>query len=183
MNIVEKKLRKIARELMLKKRCEERYIVERKIFPRLKGKKILSVGCASYVADYPHRLKDNEVWTMDIDPEVEKYGAKKHIIGSVADVTKYFEKDYFDVIFLLGVFGFGLYDKKEAEKTMKGCHEILKKNGLLMIWWSDTPGRNQIDPRKLKNFSLFKPVKAFGVESGHKTKKKVILEFLKNIKS
>ncbi len=38
-----------------------RYIIERKIFPKIKNKRVLLIGVADYIPDYPKRLKNNEV--------------------------------------------------------------------------------------------------------------------------
>jgi len=181
MNKIEKISRKIARELLLKWRNKERYILERKIFPRIKNKKILLVGCAHYTSDYPKRLKDNQLWTIDIDPEMVKFGAGNHIIESIVNVDKYFQKEFFDVIILFGVFGYGLNDKKEAEKTLENCAKVLKKKGILIIGWNDLPGYNPINPRNLKNFNLYQSFSWDSIPSGYKTEKRLkgVFEFLK----
>ncbi len=178
MNLVEKNLRKIAREVSLRWRNEGRYVIERKIFPRIKGKKVLLVGCAPYTSSYPKKLRDNELWSIDKDPEVAKDGAKNHIVGSVTEIDKYFGKESFDVILFFGIFGFGLDDIKEAEKTMKSCSKVLKNKGLMVVMWQNIFGHNQVNPRELKNFSLFRPIKFDKYPSGYETNKKQIFEFL-----
>ena len=92
------------RSVILKWKNESRYIVEKKLFPLIKNKKVLLVGCDYYVQDYPKKLRKNQVYSIDKNPKVEKFGAKKHVIGNVAEVDKYFKEDFFDVIFLGGVF-------------------------------------------------------------------------------
>ena len=171
-------LRRVARELLLKHRNEGRYIIERKIFPRIKGKKVLLVGCAPYTENYPKRLAKNELYSIDIDEKMREYGAKNHIIGNVVEINKYFKKQFFDVILFFGVFGYGLNKEEEAEETLKNFHFILKDNGLLFIMWQDSPEHNQINPRKLKNFNLFTKIKFADYGSGYKTKKNQIFEFL-----
>lgn len=176
-----KTLRKIAREALLKWRIEDRYLIERKIFPKIRNKRILLVGCADYTKDYPKRLKDNKenyIWTIDIDPKVQNFGSNKHIIGNISKIRSFFPKEFFDLIFLVGVFGYGLNKKKEAEKALDDCSKIIKKEGLLVIGWSDIPNHNQTNPKKLKNFKKFKEVQAFGIPSGYRTNKNKILYFL-----
>jgi len=179
MNLVKKKLRKAARELTLRWRNEGRYIIERKIFPKIKDKKVLLVGCANYTSDYPKRLYENELYSIDVDKETAEYGAKNHVVGSVVEIDKYFSKEFFDVILFLGVFGFGLDERKHAEKALKRCYKALKKNGVMVVMWQDIPGHNQINPRELKNFKLFQTIKVSDYESEYETKKKQIFEFLK----
>ncbi|MDP2925989.1 MAG: hypothetical protein Q8N99_06460 [Nanoarchaeota archaeon] len=128
-------LRKIARELLLKKRSPARYDLERKIFPKIKQKKILLVGIADYIKNYPDKLKENEIWTLDIDPNVAKYGSKNHIIGDVSVVDKYFSKNFLDYIFLCGVIGCGLNDIIKTEKAINNSYKILKPKGILVVGW------------------------------------------------
>ena len=174
-----KLIRKIAREILLKYRNKFRYCLERKIFPRIKNQKVLIVGCAPYTSDYHKRLKENDVWTIDINPKMSKFGAEKHIIGDVTNIDKYFPKDFFDIILMVGIFGFGLNIKKQAEKAMKSLYKILKKGRVLIIGWANTQEHNQINPRKLKNFKLFIPENMFGFPAHYETKNNKILEFLR----
>lgn len=172
-------LRRLVRYLLLEQIAEERYILERKIFPKIKNKKILWVGCAHYTVPYLKKLKGNDVWTIDIDPKMAKFGGEKHIIDTIVNADKYFKKNFLDIIFMTGVFGYGLNTKKEADSAMKTCYDILNKKGILVIWWKDVEGHNQINPKKLSNFKLFKLLKIAKYPSGYKTKKEVILEFLR----
>lgn len=181
MNKIEKILRKIARELTLKWRIPARYIMERKIFLKINGKKVLLVGAAHYTANYPKLLGEgsrNELWTIDIDPRMREFGGKKHIIDNITNIDKYFKKEFFDIILLFGILGYGLNTKKEAEKAMKSCYKVLKKNGELIITWSDFEPKNKVMPEKLKNFKLFKRKSLYGYSSQYHAGKKGIFEFL-----
>lgn len=174
-------MRKILRDLTLRWRIEERYILEKKIFPKLKNRKILWVGCAKYTKTYPKILEKNNnlVWTIDIDSKMAQFGGKNHIVDTIANAYKYFKKNSLDIIFLTGVFGYGLNKKQEAELTMKTCHDILKRRGLLIVWWGDRPGRNMINPSKLKNSKLFEQISLRKYPFSYRTKKNVVLEFYK----
>ena len=166
------------RELLLKWRCESRYVLERKIFPKIKKKRVLLVGVAHYTEDYPWRLRKNDLHSIDIDPAVAEYGSKKHLIGNIVKANKYFPEDFFDIIIFFGVFGYGLDKQKDAEGAMKSCNKILKPGGLLIIGWGNIPGHNQINPRKLKNFNLFNTISLFKIPSSYKTRNKGVFEFL-----
>ena len=166
-NYYMKIIRKIIRELTLKWRKPERYFIERKILPQIKNKKVLIVGVARYTANYPIKLKTNEVITIDLDPKVAKYGAQKHIISSITNAEKYFSAKYFDVILMLGVFGYGLNERKNGEKAMKVCYNLLKNNGKLFLQWNTIPSHNQINPKLLKNY------KSFISKEIYKTKKSI----------
>jgi len=182
MNQIERLTRKVLRELLLKWRSKSRYIIERKLFPKVKNKRVLWVGCAEYTKDYPRKIEknNNELWTIDIDPKVAEYGAKKHIIGNIANADKYFEKEFFDIIFFIGLFGYGLDEKKDAEKAMKSCYKILKKDGSMIIHWSNLEGRNKVKPKELKNIQLYTPKSIFGLPELYKINNNTkIFEFYK----
>ncbi len=171
-------IRRFIRGLVLKWRLEVRYIIEKKIFPKIKHKRVLLVGVEYYTENYPNLLKTSDLCTLDINPSVAKFGAKNHIVGDVSEVDKFFPEESFDVVLLLGIFGYGLNDMKGAEKTLENCSKILKKNGLLILNWSDIVGKNPIKPRSLKNFSLFSPISFNGYSSAYRTRQNHIFEFL-----
>lgn len=174
-------IRKILREILLKWRSPPRYVLERKIFPKINGKKILLVGVAHYTANYPRLLgedKRNELWTIDIDPKMKEFGAKKHIVDDITNVDKHFKKGFFDVIVMVGVFGYGLDIKKGGEKALKACFNVLKAGGKFIIGWSDFEPHDKSNPEKLKNFKLFKRASFYGFNSCYRTKDNKIFEFL-----
>jgi SAM-dependent methyltransferase len=162
------KIRRIIRNSILKWRCPPRYIIERKIFPKIKKKRVLFVGVADYTKEYPAMLKENDLYTLDINPSVTKFGATKHIVGNAVKVNKYFEKNFFDIILHLGVLNYGINTPEEADESIKNCFKILKKEGLLVISSPEGPvgsGRVPINIRDLPHFRLFHPINAFGMGS------------------
>ena len=164
--------RKIIRELFLKFRCVPRYDLERKIMPKIKNKKVLLVGVADYVSDYPKRLSENELHSIDIDPSVARFGSKKHITGSVVEIDKYFPENSFDVILFCGVFGCGLDAIEDAEKALQNCHKVLKEGGILIVGWDtksvEDKGYRTPLSESLENYKLFVPVSMFGFPVGYK---------------
>lgn len=171
-----KNLRRILRNLLLKKRCYPRWILEKKIFPSFKNKKILLVGVASYTKDYPQMLKDNEVTTIDLNPYISEFGAQKHITG---DISKIELNEKFDIIIMFGVLNWGLDYPEDAEKALENCHNLLNKGGLVIIGWNPyTENHNKINPRSLKNFRLFQTIDLFGIGSGNVNRGNFIFEFL-----
>lgn len=167
-----KNLRKIARELLLKWRCRPRYDLERKIFPKIKNKKVLFVGIAEYVKDYPKKLKNNELWTIDIDSRVAKFGGKKHIVGNIAEIDKYFSENFFDFIFLCGVIGCGLNKLEEVEDALKNCYKVLKKGGILIIGWDPISlSKHYLKiplSEHLSNYKLFVPINFYNFPSKYR---------------
>lgn len=173
---------KPVRGIVLKWKNYPRYIIEKKIFPSIKNKKVLLVGCAHYVNHYPNLLSKggNDVYSIDIDPKMAEFGAKKHIIGNVVEIDKHFREGFLDVIFLLGVFGYGLDDTKNAERTMKGCYKVLKDRGMLIITGIDNSDNNRVIPKNLKNYKLFTPISLAGIKNGYMFKRTVFNFLLKN---
>jgi hypothetical protein len=172
-------IRKILRKIFLKKRNYYRYLLERKIFPQIRNKRILLVGIAEYTKDYPKILakKNNEVWTLEINPELRKYGAKRHIVGDISK-SQDIEKEFFDIVLMLGVFGFGLNKREDAEKAMRNVQFILKKKGILIIQWVNDMKHGMINPKKLKNWYLFKSKSILGFPPQLIIEKNKIIEFL-----
>jgi len=158
-------LRKIARKIFLKKRNFPRWIIERKIFPHIKSKKILIVGVAPYTSEYYRILKTNDITSIDINPYIKEFGAKKHIIG---DISRMKLDEKFDFIFMIGILNYGLDYNEDAERALKNCHDLLNKEGVLILTWSPKiENHNKINPRRLKNFKLFQTVEWFGLGSGN----------------
>lgn len=170
MNLKKEIYRKVVRDIFLKKENEARYIIEKVFFPAIKNKKVLLVGCEEYTKDYPGKLKGNEVYSIDINPHVAKYGVKgKHIIGDVCRLSDFPNMNEFDYIFLIGIFGYGVNDEKTAERTMLECYRTLNNKGILIICW--TLG-HKIKPEKLINYKLFKEVTFKDIKSGYVTAQK-----------
>ena len=157
--------RKILRELFLRWRCKPRYDLERKIFPKIKNKRVLFVGVASYTADYIKKLRGNDVWTIDVDPKVAQYGSKKHVIGSISQADEFFEKEFFDIVIICGVFGYGLNEHKEGERVFNAVYKILKKNGILLLG-IENKYAGKI-PERISNSKQFKRTSFCGFESGY----------------
>jgi len=155
------KIRKIIREVFLKKRNPIRYILERRIFPFIKNKDILYVGVAEYTKDYPKRLRNNNLITLDYNYKVKDYGAKEHFIEDITNknITKIIN-NRFDIIFLIGIFGYGVDTELGMEKTLRNCYNLLKDNGIIIIEMS-----NKIRLRKLKTYNLFCEVEVFDMAS------------------
>ncbi|MGH7998602.1 MAG: methyltransferase domain-containing protein [Brasilonema sp.] len=123
----------------------DRYILEQKIIPyfaeRKEYTKILFVGCGSYTKHYEKWFQKKEYWTIDINPMKKIYGAKKHITGSMSDLSLYFQEKDLDLIICNGVFGWGLNDRKDVEQAFSGCYKCLRKGGVLVVGWDDVPDK------------------------------------------
>jgi len=163
-----------------RKRFEDRNVLERIIFPyilsHINPKTVLDIGREDYEKFYNNFFKNVELWTMDIDPERKKFGSKNHIIDNVKNLEKHFEKNYFDFILMNGVFGWGLNEKNDIEKTFNSIFEILKPNGLFILGWNDVEDLTPVPLEKIEALKKFKtftfpPLKTsrFKCENGEHT--------------
>lgn len=139
---------------------EDRNVLERKIFPwvltELEPQTILDIGREEYQKFYNHFFIDRELWSMDFDPKCKKWGAKNHKVGDAADVGKMFEAKYFDVVFMNGVFGWGLNDQKKIEKCFAGIYKILKPGGFFVLGYNDWDVL-PMQPEEIKSLRKLKP--------------------------
>jgi SAM-dependent methyltransferase len=93
---------------------------------------------------------------MDFDPKRKKWGAKNHLTGDAADVGELFAKDYFDVVFMNGVFGWGLNEPKQIEKSFAGIYKILKPGGFFVLGYNDWDVL-PMQPTEIKALKKLKP--------------------------
>ena len=105
----------------------------RKIFERIcsgfRRKRILYVGVAEYSDDIKILEANNDVTSIDLVKT--KFGAKKHFVKSITDAN--FPDDYFDVIFMLGVVGYGLDEPEKILKAFENVRRMLKPNGSVIF--------------------------------------------------
>ncbi|MGF1958438.1 MAG: class I SAM-dependent methyltransferase [Aulosira sp. DedVER01a] len=121
----------------------DRIVMEDIILPyfasRSEFKKILFVGCDWYTKHYQTYFKGKEYWTIEIDKEQSKYGAKNHINDGIQNLGKYVENNYFDLIIFNGVFGWGVNTKEDTETSFQQCFQYLREEGILVFGWNDIP--------------------------------------------
>lgn len=142
-----------------RKKFEDRDVLERIIIPSIladkNSKRILDVGREEYEHFYNLFFKGRELWTIDVDPERKEFGSKNHITDNVKNVTDHFNENYFDLIIMNGVFGWGLNDKNDIEKTFEGFYKILKKGGIFVFGFNDIPDLVPVKIEKIKSLKMF----------------------------
>lgn len=121
-------------------RMPDRRYMEEAILPAvaaLAPRRLLDVGVESYTRDYGRRLPpDCEYWTLDLNPNVAKYGPPgRHIVANVLDMASYFEPGSLDVVLMNGPFGYGLDLLDEQERTIAAAHAVLRPGGRLLVGW------------------------------------------------
>jgi len=131
----------------------DRKYLENQILPALRDgafRKIVFVGTEIFTRDYGQHFigTTTEYWTTDSDPHAAIYGEpNRHITCDVRELDRHFPAGSLDVVLLNGVFGFGVNDRPDMERTIIAIHNVLKPDGILMIGWN--PGRIE-DPTALK---------------------------------
>jgi SAM-dependent methyltransferase len=103
-----------------------------------KHKRVLWVGCQPYTSHYAKWFAHaEEYWTMDVLPEMRKFGcAERHIVGSVLESDRFFKAGQFDLVLLNGVFGFGVDAIPDQERTLQSLHKVMSPNALLVVGWN-----------------------------------------------
>jgi SAM-dependent methyltransferase len=142
---------------------EDRDILERIIFPHILSyyapQTVLDIGREGYTQFYNRFFRHSELWTLDYDPENEEFGANNHITDDVANLRKYFDENYLDLIIMNGVFGWGVNKEEHVQDTFNAFYEVLKPGGILILGWNDDvvplkkiEGLNKLKPLTLKPF-------------------------------
>jgi SAM-dependent methyltransferase len=141
---------------------EDRFYLEQRIFPyflaRATVQDILFVGVAWYTHQYERTFADRRFWTMELDPDRRRFGARRHITDSVSRLDRYFEPGSLDLIIINGVVGFGLNDPDEFARTIEACHEALRPGGVLVLGWNDIPSLQPFAVPTHPALSQFEPL-------------------------
>ena len=138
----------------------DRMILEQVILPSFVStitiQKVLFVGCAAYTQQYKEIFREKEYWTIDPKRVKKKYGSERHIVDSIAKIERYITKNYFDVIIMNGVIGFGLNRIGDIERAINACYATLASQGILLVGWNDTARRIPIDIRAIHALGSFR---------------------------
>jgi hypothetical protein len=143
----------------LRLRSPDRELLERVILPyfaaRPEFRKILFVGCDWYTKRYEHLFRDREYTTIEVDPARRPFGAKRHIVGSIAHLSDHVAAGELDLILCNGVFGWGLDKRDEAAHAFTACHFALRDYGVLVLGWDDVPEHRPFDLLELNELRRF----------------------------
>jgi len=147
----------------------DRAIFERAILPYFTSnaqfRRVLFVGCDWYTQRYERLFRGKEYVTIEVDPARRPFGAKRHIIGSLADLGRHFERGALDLILCNGVFGWGLDSREESSRAFAACADALREGGVLLVGWDDVPEHRPFDPTTLPELAqmhrwVFPPIGA-----------------------
>ncbi len=124
-------------------RKSDRTVLENVIFPfvinNFKPGTILDIGRTEAQKHYNEFFKENDFWTIDINPSNKEFGAKNHIVDDVKNLSKHFKENTFDLIVFNGVIGWGLNNKEDVLRGIEEIHKVLRKGALLIVGWNDVP--------------------------------------------
>ncbi|MEI6037963.1 MAG: class I SAM-dependent methyltransferase [Planctomycetota bacterium] len=134
----------------------DRRVLEQQIFPWLLSmpeyRRLLFVGCAWYTQHYPWLFRQREFWTMECDPNLARFGGRRHVIDTCERVGNHFAVASLDAVICNGVYGYGLDEASALDAAIRGFHRVLRPGGLLVFGWNNVPAN---DPLGLESRSSF----------------------------
>jgi hypothetical protein len=137
----------------------DRLILEETILPHFSQSNavhhVLFVGCSAYTQRYKDLFVSKAYWTIDPKRVKRKYGSERHIVDSITNIGRYVVNDYFNVIIMNGVIGYGLNRVSAIERAIDACHAALARDGVLLLGWNDTAQRTPADIRTLPALGKF----------------------------
>lgn len=115
----------------------DRRVLERVILPYYGAapgcRRVLFVGVRPGIRSYQRFFPTAEFVTLDANPYKRAFGSKRHVVGRVEHLADYFSHDYFDVIVMNGVIGWGLNDERDVNEALRMCSKCLTPGGLLIL--------------------------------------------------
>ena len=127
-------------------RSDARRTLEQVILPALctdqRIREVLFVGVAQYTSWYSTLFglrRGLTFSTIDPDPAVQRWGAKGHhrvdqFETLASDISS---REKYDAVVANGLFGYGTDTTEAAASVLKTAHMVLRKNGLLLVGFSD----------------------------------------------
>jgi len=145
----------------LRMKTADRAVLENIILPWFaqdaRFQRVLFVGCDWYTKGYSKLFAAREYWTLEPNPHRRKFGATRHVQDVGQNVVHHFTPASLDVVFMNGVFGFGLNDRQGTEETIAGMHECLRDDGVLVFGWNDIPQNRPFPLDEIESLKRFRP--------------------------
>ena len=143
-------------------RFEDRRVLIDVIFPYLIGdpgvQRVLFVGCDWYTKPYERRFSRKEYWTLEVEDNKRRYGAKRHIVAPLRSLAAYVAPAFFDAIICNGVFMVtAIETPEEAEPSFVACYTCLRPGGLFILGWNDTAELRPYPPEESETLARFRP--------------------------
>lgn len=148
---------------------DDRRLLEDTILPYFAARdeysRILFVGCTWFTQRYQQLFAGKEYWTLEPNPDRQRFGAERHIVGFLRDIGRHFVPDSLDAIFCNGLLGWGLDRQWQIERAFNACVDCLRPGGVFVLGWNDMAQRRPCRPedcqslRRLQAFE-FPPLHA-----------------------
>lgn len=142
--------------------CDDRVVLEQIIFPHIivnyRPRRVLDIGRQEDQEFYNKIFYRREFWTIEKDSKFAEFGAKNHIIDNCTNLRKHFKDNYFDLVIMNGVFGWGLNEKQEIEKAFSAIYDVLDINGILILGWNDVEDLTPMPLENVQSLKKFKPL-------------------------
>jgi len=141
---------------------EDRMLLEKVILRHFSEEpateRLLFIGCDWYTKPYEKLFADREYWTLDIDADKRRYGARRHITDCLRNLERYVPPAYFDAIVCNGVFmRTAIETREEAEPSFAACRTALKSGGWFVLGWNDTADLRPYPPSESKELAKLTP--------------------------
>jgi hypothetical protein len=118
-------------------RPEDRRVLEDVIVPHYRQdpaiQRILIAGVTRPGRHYPSLFAGKECITIDLDSKRARYGASHHIIDRLENLGNHIAAEWFDLIVVNGLIGFGIDDLSNLETAVHVCHRHLRHGGELLL--------------------------------------------------
>lgn len=121
---------------------DDRRVLETIILPNLRDdpdvKRILFVGCEWYTKPCETQFRAKDYWTLDIDPNKRRFGARRHIVDALRNLERHSPANYFDAIICNGVFmKTAIETREDAEASFQACWRCMRPGGWFVLSWND----------------------------------------------
>jgi SAM-dependent methyltransferase len=152
-------------------RAKDRRILDERILPRLaqnpRFARVLFVGCDWYTEHVEGLFSaaGREYATIEIDPNRAVHGARRHVVGALADLARHFPEGSLDLIVCNGVIGWGLNDPAQIERSMAACVAALSPGGVLLLGWDDVPEKLPVPIEGIQTLRALRRVAPEGFET------------------
>jgi hypothetical protein len=140
---------------------DDRTMLENQILPWYQisaaHQEILFVGTEWFTHGYVRMFSHKSLSTLDIDPAKARFGADRHMVGSVSELDRHVAEGRLDLVLINGVLGWGLDTLDEAERAIAGCDRCLRPGGHLVIGWNDLAAHRLFRLDEISSLGRFQP--------------------------
>lgn len=139
---------------------DDRILLETVILPYLRDdpavKRVLFVGCEWYTKPCESKFRAKEYWTIDIDPNKRRFGARRHMVDALRNLERHRPADYFDAVICNGVFmKTAIETRDDAEASFRACWRCLRPGGWFVLGWNDVDELRPYPPSESPTLAAF----------------------------